>query len=146
PRTRSVLVAVHPNGEAVRMAEERLRALGLMREGVRLAAVDPDVMHEALRGLGGVADLVAVVDHLHWAPDPVRLLRAASSVLAPRGRVLIVQMTWNDRRMRALSLATYLMGSSVYPTASDVRLWVRTAGLRGRAVARDPMLVVSARP
>lgn len=83
------VVAVDASAEMLRAANERLQAVGNvdLREGTL----------EAVPIATGSVDLALLVLVLHHLGDPAAVLREARRVLAPDGRLLVVDMQPHDR-------------------------------------------------
>lgn len=84
PNGRLIGVDVQP--EMVSATQEAARQAGLTNVEVRLASGDYDLPE----GIGPV-DWVILAYVLHEVGDPQKLLRAARQILAPQGRLLIIE-------------------------------------------------------
>ena len=140
PRVRSGL-GVDASRAMVALARARLARPGLGHVSVRQA----DMYRLPL---SGAYDLIVLQMVLHYAEDPEAALAEAARMLAPGGRLVVVDLAAHDRAALAGRLAhrwpgfsdaamnTLLHGAELRPAATltvpgplDVRLWTATAPL-----------------
>lgn len=97
--------------------------------GAGLAVVEADFQSPPF---ARCADLVFSIEAFIHAPDPARYFAAAASLLAPGGRVLIIDDTLADRAPRSHLLALFEEGWHTAPlnTLATIHAAAGAAGLR----------------
>lgn len=107
------------NQRMLAYAQSRLSAAGLGKAEVRHG----DIYNLALAG--GVADAVVMHQILHYLSEPQLAIREAARVLAPGGRLLIVDFAPHDMDILREAHAHERLGFS----DQSVRQWLTAAGL-----------------
>jgi ubiquinone/menaquinone biosynthesis C-methylase UbiE len=134
-------VGLDVNQAMLAYARTKLQSAGLARAQVR---------HGDLYNLplaDGAADAVIMHQVLHFLADPQKAIREAARVLAPGGRLLIVDFAPHDLEFLREKYAHERLGFS----DSQMQQWLKDAGLTARAVKHmsgdksksDPQLTVS---
>lgn len=112
--------------DMLRVARAKIEAAGLSRAQVRHADM------YALPVDDGAADTVILHQVLHFAHEPAQAVAEAARVLAPGGRLLIVDFAPHDREeLRAQHAHTRLGFED-----AQVCAWLSSAGLAARVVDR----------
>jgi len=86
----------------------------------------------------GEIDAAVIMLVLHHLPEPEAALRGCARVLAPGGRVLVVDMVRHDREIYARTMGHRHLGFD----ERDARAWVKGSGLtlrRWRPLRPDPI-------
>ena len=123
PSAREAL-GIDRSPEMLRIARGKLEQAGLDNARVRQADM------YALPAKSGEADTVVLHQVLHYAQEPGRAIAEAARVLAPGGRMLIVDFAPHGRHELRLEHAHAQMGFE----GDQVIGWLRAAGLDGRLV------------
>lgn len=129
-------VGVDRSPEMLRLARGKLEAAGLDAAEVRRADM------YALPQPDGWADTVVVHQVLHFADDPAAALVEAARVLAPGGRLVVVDFAAHDREELRASHAHVRLGFA----DAQVAGWLAEAGLEPRVAARLAAPEGEARP
>jgi ArsR family transcriptional regulator len=115
----SALVGLDNSPEMLRLARAKLLAAGLGQSEVRLADMaDPPLPPAS-------ADTVVLHQALHFAHDPARVIAACARLLAPGGRLLIVDFAAH----REERLRTELRHARLGFSDRAMRGWFEAAGL-----------------
>jgi ubiquinone/menaquinone biosynthesis C-methylase UbiE/DNA-binding MarR family transcriptional regulator len=120
----SSAVGIDRSPEMLRLARVRLGAAGVTHGEVRqgdMYGLDLD---------DGSADTVLLHQVLHFAQQPAAAIAEAARVLAPGGRLLIVDFAPHDREELRIRDAHARLGFG----DEDVAGWIAAAGLKGGAI------------
>jgi len=112
-------VGIDVNQSMLAYARAKLRREGLGHAQVRQG----DIYH--LSFADGVADAIVMHQVLHFLSDPARAIREAARVLAPGGRLLIVEFAPHELEFLREQFAHERLGFS----AAQVGQWLADAGL-----------------
>lgn len=123
PSSRQAL-GIDRNPEMLRIARGKLEQAGLDNARVRQGDM------YALPAESGGADTVVLHQVLHYAQEPGRAVAEAARVLAPGGRMLVVDFAPHARHELRAEHAHAQMGFE----GEQIAGWMRTAGLDGRLV------------
>jgi ArsR family transcriptional regulator len=127
PRATSAL-GIDRSPEMLRLARGRIEAAGLAHGAVRRGDM------YALPPADGSIDTVIIHQVLHFADDPAAVIAEAGRVLAPGGRLLVVDFMPHGREELRSQQRHVRLGF-----ADDQMLeWLAAAGLAGRVAARLP--------
>jgi ArsR family transcriptional regulator len=121
-------LGVDRSPEMLRLARGRIEACGLPRAEVRRGDM------YALPGADGSVDTVVLHQVLHFADDPLAVLQEAARLLAPAGRLLVVDFMPHKREELRERQRHVRLGFS----DTQVIDWLVAAGLSGRVVAQLP--------
>ncbi len=127
PRATSAL-GIDRSPEMLRLARGRIEGAGLTHGAVRRGDM------YALPPADGSIDTVIIHQVLHFADDPAAVIAEAARVLAPGGRLLVVDFMPHGREELRSQQRHLRLGF-----ADDQLLdWLAAAGLSGRVAARLP--------
>lgn len=127
PRATSAL-GIDRSPEMLRLARGRIEGAGLTHGTVRRGDM------YALSPADGSIDTVIIHQVLHFADDPAAVIAEAGRVLAPGGRLLVVDFMPHGREELRSQQRHLRLGF-----ADDQMLeWLAAAGLAGRVAARLP--------
>lgn len=127
PRATSAL-GIDRSPEMLRLARGRIEGAGLAHGAVRRGDM------YALPPADGSIDTVIIHQVLHFADDPAAVVAEAGRVLAPGGRLLVVDFMPHGREELRSQQRHLRLGF-----ADDQMLeWMAAAGLTGRVAARLP--------
>jgi ArsR family transcriptional regulator len=112
--------------EMLRLARGRIEASGLPRAEVRRGDM------YALPGANGSVDPVVLHQVLHFADDPSAVLQEAARLLAPGGRLMVVDFMPHKREELRERQRHVRLGFS----DAQVIEWLTAAGLSGRVAAQ----------
>ncbi|WP_310496623.1 metalloregulator ArsR/SmtB family transcription factor [Sandarakinorhabdus sp.] len=129
PRARSAL-GIDRSPEMLRLARGRIESSGLVHAQVRAGDM------YALPGSDASADTVVVHQVLHFADDPGAVVREAARVLAPGGRLLVVDLMPHDREDLRTTRRHVRLGFA----DEAVTGWMAAAGLSASVVAQLPSM------
>jgi ArsR family transcriptional regulator len=114
---------------------ERARRRMIAREYTHVEFVQGEVdSPEVRRAVGGGADVVVAGRMLHHAPVPARMVRALSDLLAPGGRLLVVDYAAHSNESLREAQADVWLGFE----AEELVSFATQAGLAGARVVRLP--------
>ncbi|MEM2794641.1 MAG: class I SAM-dependent methyltransferase, partial [Thermofilaceae archaeon] len=80
---------------------------------------------EELDKIAGEADLIVSFNALPWVSSPLAMLRAMRQVSSA---ALVFQPTYDNLTGKLLNVIDYLLGSTLYPTASQLREMFKNTG------------------
>lgn len=127
PRATTAL-GIDRSPEMLRLARGRIEAAGLAHGTVRRGDM------YALPPADNSVDTVIIHQVLHFADDPAAVIAESARVLAPSGRLLVVDFMPHDREELRSQQRHVRLGF-----ADDQMLeWMAAAGLAGRVAARLP--------
>lgn len=127
PRATSAL-GIDRSPEMLRLARGRIEGAGLAHGAVRRGDM------YALPPADGSIDTVIIHQVLHFADDPAAVVAEAGRVLAPGGRLLVVDFMPHGRE-ELRSQQRHLRLGFAY---DQILEWMAAAGLAGRVAARLP--------
>lgn len=127
PRATSAL-GIDRSPEMLRLARGRIEGAGLAHGAVRRG--DMYVLPPA----DGSIDTVIIHQVLHFADDPAAVIAEAARVLAPSGRLLVVDFMPHGREELRSQQRHLRLGFA----DDQILEWMAAAGLAGRVAARLP--------
>jgi SAM-dependent methyltransferase len=127
PRATSAL-GIDRSPEMLRLARGRIEGAGLAHGAVRRGDM------YALPPADGGIDTVIIHQVLHFADDPAAVIAEAGRVLAPDGRLLVVDFMPHGREELRSQQRHLRLGFA----DDQILEWMAAAGLAGRVAARLP--------
>ena len=127
PRATTAL-GIDRSPEMLRLARGRIEAAGLSHGAVRRGDM------YALPPADGSIDTVIIHQVLHFADDPAAVIAEAARVLAPGGRLLVIDFMPHGREELRSQQRHLRLGFA----DEQMLEWMAAAGLAGRVAARLP--------
>lgn len=114
------VIAIDPSSVNIGIAESFAEILGAA-ERLETRLGNPEELDMIVRE----ADLIVSFNALPWVSSPLAMLRAMRQVSPV---ALVFQLTYDNLTGKLLNVIDYLLGSTLYPTASQLREMFKNTG------------------